>query len=43
MLLIQVTLFISGVLESESEFKQLLEPFGDVVRAFVVINPKVCS
>ena len=37
----QVVLLISGVLECDEEFIQLLEPFGDIIRAFVVKNPQV--
>jgi hypothetical protein len=40
-LLLQVTLFVSGVLEGEAELRRLLTPFGDLVRAFVMTNPQV--
>lgn len=38
---LQVTLFVSGVLEGEAELRRLLTPFGDLVRAFVMTNPQV--
>jgi hypothetical protein len=38
-----VALFIAGVLEdtSDAELAQLLEPFGPLLRAFVVSSPQV--
>jgi hypothetical protein len=41
LLLLQVTLFISGVLCGDAELRAALEPFGQLLRAFVVTNPQV--
>jgi hypothetical protein len=41
LLLLQVTLFIGGVLCSDAELRAALEPFGELLRAFVVTNPQV--
>jgi hypothetical protein len=41
LLLLQVTLFIAGVLCDDDALRALLEPFGQLVRAYVVTNPQV--
>jgi hypothetical protein len=41
LLLLQVTLFIGGVLCGDGELRAALEPFGELLRAFVVTNPQV--
>lgn len=38
---LQATLFIGGVVDSEQEVRELLEPFGPIVRTIVVTNPVV--
>ena len=40
--LVQLTLFVGGVLEeSEEELVRLLSPFGPILRSVVVTNPAV--
>jgi hypothetical protein len=38
---LQVTLFIGGVMDTEEEVAHLLSPFGPVLRTFIVTNPAV--
>jgi hypothetical protein len=40
--LVQLTLFVGGVLEeTEEELARLLSPFGPILRSVVVTNPAV--